>query len=78
MRWQDHIEENPEVMLGKPVIKGTRLTVEHLLEQLGDGWQVEQIVESYPQLTIEDVQAAVKYAAHVLALDSDIILREAS
>lgn len=63
MNWQDHIEQRPGVMLGKPVVKGTRLTVEHILERLGDGWSQDQLLEAYPQLQPAHVRAAQAYAA---------------
>ncbi len=69
MNWQDHIEQRPEVMMGKPVIRGTRLTVELILERLGNGAPVEDLLESYPQLHREDTQAAQAYAAAYLAFD---------
>jgi uncharacterized protein (DUF433 family) len=61
-----HIEQNPAVMLGKPVIRGTRITVENILERLGAGESAEDILESYPNLTREAIQAALTYAAEVL------------
>ena len=64
--WQDHIVVDPAVLVGKPVIKGTRLAVEFLLELLAEGWPVEQILRSYPQLTADDIQAALHYAAESL------------
>jgi uncharacterized protein (DUF433 family) len=72
VKWHDHIELNPKVMMGKPVIKGTRLTVEHLLERLGDGWSEEELLKSYPQLRSEQIRAALKYAADVLAHDRSV------
>jgi len=78
MRWQDHITQDPDVMLGKPTVRGTRVTVEHILARMGEGWTVDQIVESHPALTREAVHAAATYAAQVLALDDEVILREAS
>jgi len=62
MNWKDHIEQRPDVMLGKPVIRGTRLTVELILERLGNGAPVEDILESYPFLTRVHIQAAQAYA----------------
>jgi uncharacterized protein (DUF433 family) len=66
------IEQNPKVMTGKPVIKGTRLTVEHLLERLGDGWSEEDLLKSYPHLRPEHIRAALKYAADVLVHDRSV------
>jgi uncharacterized protein (DUF433 family) len=66
MGWQDRIEVNPKVLVGKPVIRGTRLAVEFLLELLAEGWTREQILDNYPQLTPEDIHAALHYAAEAL------------
>jgi len=65
------IISNPEIMMGKPVITGTRITVELILEKLSYGESIEQIIESYPQLTRESIYAALNFAAK--ALKSDII-----
>jgi uncharacterized protein (DUF433 family) len=63
------IVSNPDVMLGKPVVEGTRITVELILEKLSGGESVDQILDSYPTLTRDGVLAAIKYAADVLRLD---------
>lgn len=69
MNWQDYIERDPEVMLGKPVFRGTRLTVEFILERLGQGASVEELLESYVGLRPEHIRAAQAYAASVLRHD---------
>ncbi len=69
MNWQDYIEVRPGVALGKPVFKGTRLTVEFILERLGDGAAVDELVQNYVGLTPEHVRAASAYAAAVLRRD---------
>ena len=69
------IERNPHIMLGKPVIKGTRLTVELLMRKLGDGFTVPDILEMYPNLSIEQIQAAFTYSADKIA--NEIILEVA-
>ncbi len=61
------IEVNPRVMLGKPVIRGTRIPVELLLRKLGEGATVEALLDAYPHLSREDVQAALTYAAESLS-----------
>ena len=61
--WQDRIEVDPAILVGKPVIKGTRLAVEFLLELMAEGWTAEQILGNYPQLNGDDLQAALHYAA---------------
>ena len=66
MNWQRRIELNPQVLVGKPVIKGTRIAVELVIELLAEGRTEKQILEEYPQLCLEDVRAAVRYAAETL------------
>jgi uncharacterized protein (DUF433 family) len=64
MNWREHIEQRPDVMLGKPVIKGTRLTVEMILEKLGNGASYEDLLASYrPVLKPEHILASQAYAA---------------
>lgn len=60
------IQSNPAVMMGKPVIAGTRITVELVLEKLAAGETVEQILESHPRLTRESISAALAYAAQAV------------
>ncbi len=57
------IERTPEILFGKPVIKGTRITVEFLMRKLADGFNVEEILEMYPHLTLAQIQATFAYAA---------------
>jgi uncharacterized protein (DUF433 family) len=66
INWQERISVDPRVLVGKPVIKGTRLAVEFLMELQAEGWTHEQIVRNYPQLTGEDLQAVLRYATEVL------------
>jgi uncharacterized protein (DUF433 family) len=66
MTWQDRIDVNPAILVGKPVIKGTRLAVEFLVDLLAEGWTHEQILGNYPQLTADDIQAALHYAAEAI------------
>lgn len=63
MGWRERIVVDPAILTGKPVIKGTRLAVEFLLELLAEGWTREEILRNYPRLTAEDLQAALHYAA---------------
>lgn len=76
MKWQDHIERRPDVMTGKPVIKGTRITVELILERLGDGSTEAELLTSYPHLKPESIRAAQSYAAAALASDELVFLGE--
>lgn len=63
------IISDPGIMMGKPVIAGTRLTVELILEKLGAGETIEQMLESHPRLTREGVLEAIRFAAEVLRSD---------
>jgi len=66
MRYKKRIEINPNILVGKPIIKGTRISVEFILELLASGWDTEQILKNYPQLTKEDILAAVEYSLEIL------------
>ncbi len=72
IKWQDYIEEHKDVMLGKPVFKGTLLTVEHILRELGTGMSPDDLFDNYPKLKPEHVRAALQYAADVVAMDQVI------
>ena len=63
----DRITIDPKVMFGKPVIKGTRITVELILRKIAEGMNDEQIIEHHPHLTKEDIRAAAAFAADHLA-----------
>jgi uncharacterized protein (DUF433 family) len=70
MEWSNLIEINPKVMMGKPVVKGTRITVEIILEKLSHGLTFGQIIQAYPSLTEDKIKAALAYAAEALKGDS--------
>lgn len=61
MNWQDHISIDPEVLLGKPVIKGTYITVEVIMQRLADGQTVEELLISYPHISREALMACLQY-----------------
>ncbi len=63
------IEADPRIMVGKPVITGTRITVEHILEELANGLTVEQIRSEYPLLTLEGIHAALRFVAKSVSYD---------
>ena len=63
MDWRDHIHSNSEILSGKPVVKGARLSVDFLLDLLANGWSEEQIFDSYPGLTRESLRAVFAFAA---------------
>ena len=70
---QERIEINPEVMLGKPVIRGTRITLELILRKLSEGATEADLLEAYPRLTRQDIQAALAYAASSLAHETILV-----
>jgi len=70
MHWREHIHADPQVLAGKPVVKGTRLSVEFLLGLLGAGWTQEQILSNYPSLKPEALQALFAFAAESLQDES--------
>ena len=66
MNWQARIEINPKVLCGKPVVKGTRLAVEFVIDLLAHGCTVEEVLDNYPQLTREDIHACLAYAGDLV------------
>lgn len=66
MNWRQRITIDKKILAGKPVIKGTRISIEFLLDLLSKGWTNEMILENYPQIKKADIQAALKYAVEVL------------
>ena len=73
-QYQNHINVNPNIMLGKPVIKGTRIPVELIVRKIGEGALTEDLLDAYPNLSKEDIQAALLYAADNLANEVDVFL----
>lgn len=74
MDWRERITTDPDILLGKPCIKGSRLSVELILGWLGQGWTREQLIETYPQLAREDILAALAFAADKLREESYSLL----
>ncbi len=70
----DRISLNPNIMVGKPVIRGTRLTVEYILNLLGHGESIENILAEYPSLEVEDIQACLLFASRSLESTDFLIL----
>ena len=66
MKWQDHIVSDNEILLGKPTIKGTRMSVEHIVGLLAQGWSEAQVLENYPRLTKESLKAVFSYIQECL------------
>jgi len=59
--WKEHIITDKDILLGKPVIKGTRLSVDHLIALLAQGWSEKQILDNFPRLTQDDLKAIFNY-----------------
>ena len=70
----DRIEINPKIMLGKPVIRGTRITVELIVRKIGEGASIAGLLDGYPRLKAEDIRAALAYAADAVAHEETILL----
>jgi uncharacterized protein (DUF433 family) len=70
----ERIEINPGVMMGKPVIRGTRIPIELILRKLSEKATVEDLIEAYPQLVAEDIQAAIRFAADTLAHEESVFI----
>ncbi len=68
--WRERIVVNPKILVGKPIIKGTRISVDFILELLAHGWINEQILKNYPQLKKEDISAVLEYSSHIIKLES--------
>ena len=75
MDWRDHISSDPEILGGKPAVRGTRLAVEFLLGLLAAGWTSEQILASYPALTRDGLRAVFAFAAEVTRDEAVFALR---
>jgi len=66
MDWRERIVVDPDVLVGKPIVRGMRLAVEFIIGLLAQGWTAAKILDSYPGLTREDIQACLRYAGSVL------------
>ena len=66
MDWHGEISMDPGVLVGKPIVRGTRFSVEFIIDLLAQGWSHEQIISNYPGLTHEKIQACLAYASETL------------
>jgi uncharacterized protein (DUF433 family) len=66
MHWHERIVIDPDILVGKPVIKGTRISVEFVIDLLGRGWSTEQILQEYDHLSREDIHACLAYTGQML------------
>lgn len=69
MDWKEHIVIDASILVGKPVIKGTRLAVEFIIDLLAQGWTEQEILRNYPGITREDIQACLAYASEILRVE---------
>jgi uncharacterized protein (DUF433 family) len=74
MNWRDYIVPDPEILAGKPALKGTRLSVDLILDRLADVWTVEDLFQAYPRLTPDALQAVFPFSTEVLK-DEDYVAR---
>ena len=70
MNWKDRIEVNPDVLVGKPIIKGTRISVELIMDRMAVGWTMENVRAAYPHISREDVLAALSFASELFKEES--------
>jgi uncharacterized protein (DUF433 family) len=77
MDWKERITVDSDILVGKPIIKGTRISVELVMERLADGWSVADILESYPHLTREDVLAAIAFVTEIFKEEDHIAIGKA-
>ena len=75
MDWKEHIVIDPKILTGKPAVKGTRLAVEFIVGLLAQGWTNDQILHSYPGLTMDDIKACLQYASEILHAEKMPVLR---
>lgn len=67
MKYTKRIISDPNILLGKPIIRGTRISVELIIRRLSEGMEIKDLLEAYPQLNYEDVLAALSYSAEILS-----------
>ena len=78
MDWRDRIVSNPDILVGKPSIKGTRISVELILGWLANGWTHEMLLDSYPPLAREDILAALAFAAEMMREEEYVAMHKAT
>lgn len=74
--WKDRIVVDPAILVGKPTIKGTRISVELILDRVSDGWTMEDILSSYSALTREDVLAALSFATELFKEETFVAINK--
>jgi uncharacterized protein (DUF433 family) len=78
MNWKDYITADPEVLVGKPVVRGTRVSVELILDRLADGWSQEDLLRAYPRLTPEALQAVFAFTSEMMREEQYVAVDKAA
>lgn len=78
MNWKERPTVDRKVLVGKPIIRGTRISVELLVDHLADGWTMEQILDPYPRVTREDVLAAIAFVTEMSREEDFVAIEKAS
>ena len=78
MDWRERIASDPDILMGKPVVKGTRISVELILGWLAQGWTHETLLESYPHIVKEDILAALAFAAEMMRDEQYLAIHKAA
>ena len=78
MSWQNHIVSDPQILVGKPTIKGTRISIELILDHLNNGWDKKMILEAYPHLTIEQLDAGFEFIKECINNESHLMLKKSA
>lgn len=76
--WRDRIVSDPEILLGKPTVKSTRISVELILGSLAESWTFEQLLEAYPHVTRDDILAAIAFAAEMMRDEHYVAVHKAA
>jgi uncharacterized protein (DUF433 family) len=76
MNWKNRIVVDPNVLVGKPTISGTRISVELILDRTADGWTIEDLTEAYPAITRDDVLAALTFAAEIFKEETYVAINK--
>ena len=78
MDWRDHIVTDPDILVGKPPIKGTRISVELVLGWLAQGWTHEMVLESYPRITGDGILAALAFVVKMMRDEGHVAIHKAA
>ncbi len=78
MDWRDRIVSNPDILVGKPTVKGTRISVELILGWLAQGWTHDMLLEAYPHITRDDILAALMFAAEMMREEQYLAIHKAA